>query len=1041
MTLTQASARGAQTEVRLDAATITLSNGTLSFQFEAQGGSSADFELHQAGHLGDPAAWSTTAHTTIEAVTEDRYRATLPAPTDGTAFLRIRRTGAPPPAPAPVLNEVMSDNVSTYATGDGRHLDWVELYNPHEDAVRLEGLFLTGDSGQATPWPFPALLLQPGAFLLVHATDDPGASPVPGGLLAPFALRHAGETLTLTDAFGRELDRLVIPPLEPDQSIGRAPDGALRWTFFTRAQATPGRTNSTVTSGVVVAPPEFSEAGGFYPTALEVQISTPHPGAVIRYTTDGSPVTSTSSLAAGPVALSRTTVLRAVAWDQEGTPSEETARTFFIGERSRLPVISLALPPGHLAFRDGYLFGMSSRVVNTRGEVLQNYPFSGSNAWQDREAEVFLEMFEPEGTPALRQRAGLKVYGGWGSRGYPQKSLALLARRQYGAGSFQHEIFPGTGLESFESLVLRNSGNDNQSTHQIPPRPPITEFGPTKAYGSYFVNGTFTLMRDGLMQHLLAGHTRLDRQAYRPAVVYVNGEYWGLYNLREKLSEHHVLAHHELPRQSIDLIEGYGDPRAGDANAYRALRDFVNSKSMAVETNFLHVANTWLEIDNFIDYHLAVIFFQNFDIGNIKCWRPRTPHGRFRWMVYDQDYGFGLWPAAIYEPAMARDYADYENMFRFSTAGTGTSTGWPNAGGRTLLLRRLLANPGFRDRFIRRATDLLNTAFHETRVAAAIDQLAEVIRPEIPAHLQRWSWAELSQRGYGAPYQAEYQPFTAATWETNLLVLHEFARRRPALVREHCAEHFNLTGGSGRLRLEIQPPGAGKVQLNSLLVTNSAWEGIYFSQLTNQLLAVAQPGFRVLGWTTPEGPATTPSLTASTTRDTTRTWVAEFEPMPAGTSPTAPLVVTELNYHSPDNIDADDWIELHNPGSASVNLQGWVVRDEQDDVACVLPNFRLGPGAYCVVARSIPKFQWAHPNAADPVAEFSFGLNNAGDTVRLFDPVGVEVQRIPYRDESPWPTAADGDGSTLQRVMPPLDPSSPGAWIASPTRGGTPGAP
>jgi hypothetical protein len=101
----------------------------------------------------------------------------------------------------------------------------------------------------------------------------------------------------------------------------------------------------------------------------------------------------------------------------------------------------------------------------------------------------------------------MKVYGGWGSRGYPQKSLALFARKQYGAGKFEHDVFPGQDVDAFESLVLRNSGNDNQSTHQIPPRPPITEFGPTKSYGSYFVNGTFTLLRDAMMQRLLAGQT------------------------------------------------------------------------------------------------------------------------------------------------------------------------------------------------------------------------------------------------------------------------------------------------------------------------------------------------------------------------------------------------------------------------------------------------------------------------------------------------------------------------------------------------------
>ena len=156
----------------------------------------------------------------------------------------------------------------------------------------------------------------------------------------------------------------------------------------------------------------------------------------------------------------------------------------------------------------------------------------------------------------FRQRAGMKVFGGWGSRGYPQKSLALFARRSYGDGKFDYRLFPDEGVDAFESFILRNSGNDNQGTHQTPPRPPITAFGPTLSYGSYFVNGTFTLLRDALMQQLLRD-TDLDTQAYRPAVVYLNGEYWGIYNLREKMSEDYVLAHHHRAPGSVDLIEGY----------------------------------------------------------------------------------------------------------------------------------------------------------------------------------------------------------------------------------------------------------------------------------------------------------------------------------------------------------------------------------------------------------------------------------------------------------------------------------------------------
>jgi hypothetical protein len=194
------------------------------------------------------------------------------------------------------------------------------------------------------------------------------------------------------------------------------------------------------------------------------------------------------------------------------------------------------------------------------------------------------------------------------------------------------------------------------------------------------------------------------------------------------------------------------------------MRDFINNRNLTTGTNYQHVVDTYLDVGNFIDYNLAVLFFQNFDIGNIKCWRPRVPKGRFRWLVYDQDYGFNLWPTNVYPAAMARDYADYGNMFRFATAGTGTSTAWPNAGGRTLLLRRMLTNAQFREQFIRRCADLLNTHFEEQGVQSVITAMAAVIRPEIPFHLERWSWPELQRRGFGLPHRAELVPLTASMW-------------------------------------------------------------------------------------------------------------------------------------------------------------------------------------------------------------------------------------------------------------------------------------
>jgi hypothetical protein len=388
---------------------------------------------------------------------------------------------------------------------------------------------------------------------------------------------------------------------------------------------------------------------------------------------------------------------------------------------------------------------------------------------------------------------------------------------------------------------------------------------------------------------------------------------------------------------------------------------------------------------------------------------------------------------------MARDYADYDNMFRFYTAGTGTSTGWPNAGGRTLLLRSLLNNAQFKERFIRRCADLLNSLFREEKVEQTIQEMASVIRPEIANHLHRWSWSELTQRGFGVPHKAEYQAFTQATWETNITVLSAFGRNRPAKLRQDCTNHFQLTGGLGTLQVQVQPEGSGRVLLNSLTVDLFPWQGIYFADITNTVRPIPSPGYRFVEWITPSGNTNSQSFSFKVQRDRTNTFTARMEPAPTNPSSPSELIITEIHYHPPANMDSGDWLELYNPGNTSLDLSGWIFRDEEDLHAFPLPNLMLPPGGSLVLCEDDSKFRLFHPATVPVAGNFQFGLGNSGDTLRLFRPDGTVALSIMYDDIAPWPTAADGGGSTLQLINLQSDPSLPGSWKASSELGGTPG--
>ena len=219
-----------------------------------------------------PANWTAMDGAFVEGIAEGIYRVTLPLVGAEERYVRVLSTALPPIGPAPVINEVMSDNDTAYVSIPGNYWDWIELYNPHDEAIALEGYGLSDDLSMQARWKFPAVTMQPGAHLLVHATDS--TEPVPEGVLvAGFVLSPGGEPVVLTDRFGREVDRFDVPPLAADQSVGRVPDGGDVWQVFAKAQVTPGRTNGPAAATVVVEAPRFSLEAGFRPGPVDLVVA------------------------------------------------------------------------------------------------------------------------------------------------------------------------------------------------------------------------------------------------------------------------------------------------------------------------------------------------------------------------------------------------------------------------------------------------------------------------------------------------------------------------------------------------------------------------------------------------------------------------------------------------------------------------------------------------------------------------------------------------------------------------------------------------
>ena len=781
-----------------------------------------------------------------------------------------------------------------------------------------------------------------------------------------FKISTSGETITLAAPDGTVLDAVDPGALPTDVSKGRFPDGSADFAFY--SPATPGAPNASggfVSIGGSVA---FSQQGGFYPGPINIALATDEPVGAIFVTTDGSVPTEASAAYAGPLQIQKTTVVRARVLGGGILPGATTTQTFVVGRKPALPVVSISTDPAN--------FFDSTIGIYVNGDSFDaSFPYFGSNFWEDWERPVHLELYELDGALGFSQDAGAKIFGGW-SRGNPQRSLAFFARSQYGASKFSYRIFPEKGIKSFESFILRNSGNDWQITH----------------------------FRDAMMTSLVKD-LGIDRLAYRPSAIFINGEYWGILNLREKINEHFLAANHRGVRaDQIDLLEADGSPIHGDADHYRAMLALLQGSDISDPAVYAQV-DGMVDMENFIDYQAAQIYFDNTDWpgNNIKFWRPRVEGGRWRWILYDTDFGFGIWNGNNY----------LNNTLAFALTDNGPS--WPNPPWSTFMLRTLVTNRTFLEDFVNRFATHLNTIYVPAKVVARIDSMARGIESEMPSQRNRW----------GSDMNA---------WRSSVQVLRDFANRRVPQMRSHLASTLGL-GATATLRLSLASPVGGVIEIQGIPIRNYPFTGAYFQGLPIRLTARPDPGFRFVGWTGIE-PADQADASVVLER-AGLSLTASFELDCASVSD---VVINEIQYNSPADADTGDWVEIYNRTGATLDLAGWTFRDAAAEHVFTFPaGAQISGDGYLVLCSSIADFSRAHPTIDSTLGDIGFSLAGQGESIGLFDASGREVDRVAYDDFEPWPVEADGGGATLALKNPLLHGSYALHWTAS-SSGGTPGA-
>jgi hypothetical protein len=779
-----------------------------------------------------------------------------------------------------------------------------------------------------------------------------------GGLHTNFKISADGETLYLTDGEGSHVDSLEIVALRPNISYGYAPDGVGSLGLFD--EPTPGTANGVVNFSGYSMDVDFSAPGGKYNAALELSLSSSDENATIYYTTDGSAPTEASTLYQNPISITSTTVVRAIVHDPQTLRGNVSSQTYLINTlHGKLPVVSLSTDPENLwnSYTGIYVLGPNAEP---------NAPHYGANFWMDWEIPMNIQLIESDNT-GFTMNAGAKIFGGW-SRANAQKSLAIHFRNGYD-GALKYPLFPDQDIETYHSLVLRNSGNDWNRA----------------------------MLRDGVIRTLV--DESVDQQAFRPAVVYLNGEYWGILNIREKMNEDHLAAHHDLDAGDIHILEGSGSVVEGNSDHYQELTAFVNQNDLTVAENYDFVKSR-MDIDNFIRYQVVNIFIDNQDWpgNNIKFWREDQEDSRWRWISYDREYSFN-----IYNDGNARN--------SLAEALSASSPDWPNPPWSTLLLRKLMENNSFRRAFLNFFADELNSTYQPASVIEQINYHAALIENEIGDHMERWG----SNLGI---------------WQNEIFKMENFAAERPSIVWNHLSAQFSLTRSN--LTLEINDADMGFIELNSLTIEEENWSGDYFMGIPIEVKAVARPGYTFVRW---EGDRESTSSELDISMGGAMTLSAVFE---EAEPQEANIIVNEIKYKSSDTRDTEDWIELHNAQSQSVDLSGWALSDNDPEHLYLIPENTLIEGdGYLVLTREKNKFENHHSSVKVLRGDFDFGFSSEGDCVKLFDALGDLHDEVCYTNTTPWPTGS-GDDYSIALSDASLDNSAGANWFAG-YSGGTPG--
>lgn len=855
------------------------------------------------------------------------------------------------------INEVMASNETSITDNVGAHSDWVELYNSTNSGVDLANYYMSDDASNLTKFRFTSVngqvIIPANGYIIIWAS---GIS-TNGVKHTNFSLSASGEAIILVAPNGTTvIDGFSFSNQRTDVSYGRLPNGGIDFKYF--SPASPSATNSSANAfNEILSPPIFSHKTGFFTSSFNLVLSHPDPNVTITYSTDASipsvanytpktfnyknsyienpgqsdgylmsktyrsfPYNSsitiqdkssspnqTSSFSstwhqyAGYIPSSpikKGTVIRAYATKTGALPSETATNTYFFNQsgtkESSLPIISLTAQESHLFdYNTGiYTAGIHFdwwRAANPTIAANDYSPANYYNKGDEWEYPAHFDLIETN-TNSYQANIGLRINGGT-TRTYRTKSLRLYARTKYGTSTIDKKIFNDLPYTSFNSLLLHNGGQD----------------------------AIYTLIKDASI-HQSVAHLNFDTQAHRPSIVYLNGEYWGIHNIRQRYDKYYFSQKYGVNPENLDVITTiYPLPwnvDEGDAVDYNNLKDYISNNNLQNQGNYDYI-KTQIDISNFIDYQISEIYFTNLDWpnNNIGLWRERVEYnpnaaigrdGKWRWFLYDIDSGTNVF------------FVNNNSLY----GATSTDVN-PDA---TFFLRNLLLNNSFKIDFINRFADLLNTSFLPSRVSSIFNTNKGLIINEISAHSNRWDW-----------------PLNTNIWNNEITNSLNFIQQRPSYQRQHIRDKWGING-EYNLTVNVSNPNHGYVRVNTIDIIPSTpgvsenpypWTGSYFNNIPIQIRPIAKSGYKFKHWIY-NSTILTDSVQTITT-SSARSYTAVFELYILSPNP----IPTAINLET-CGYNFTQWPSNSTSGTAPVSMKFVYMTDSDPNATSTIAGFTNG---------------------------------------------------------------------------------------------------